>query len=164
MSTSYLDLDSKMHDIVKDFRYVNTLHPVVSELCQSSELKEIFWASLNQDLHVICQRSQTLAHGEITVFQKAFAVLMENKLVIPAVGLYVDEILGLKFISEGRATTLTAVIQTRRSVLGRTSILPHNFSMREVADGHQQLKPTVVGLYDHLRLAIVICQKVVSRY
>ena len=165
MSTSYLDLDSKMRDIVKDFRCLNTLHPVVSELCQSPELKEIFWASLNQDLHVICQRSQTLAHGEITAIQKAFAVLMENKLVIPAVGLYVDEILGLKFISEeGRATTLTTMVQTRQSVLGRTFIIPHNSSMRQIADGHQHLKPTVVGLYDHLRLAIVTSQKIVSRY
>lgn len=125
MSTLYLDLDSKMRDIVKDFRCVNTLHPVVSELCQSPELKEAFWASLNQDLHVICQRSQTLAHGEITAIQKAFAVLMENKHLIPAVGLYVDEILGLKFISEeGRPTTLATMIQTRQSVLARTSIIP----------------------------------------
>ena len=147
-----------MRDIVKDFRCVNTLHPVVSELCQSPELKEIFWASLKQDLHVICQRSQTLAHGEITAIQKAFAVLMENKHLIPAVGLYVDEILGLKFISEeGRATTLATMIQTRQSVLGRTSIIPHHFSIRQVADGHRHLKPTVAGLYDHLRLAIGIC-------
>ena len=165
MSTPYLDLDSKMRDIVKDFRCVNTLHPVVSELCQSPELKESFWASMNQDLHVICQRSQILAHGEITAIQKAFAVLMENKLVIPAAGLYVDEILGLKFISEeGRATTLTTMIQTRQSVLARTSIIPHNFSVKQIADGHQHSTPMVAGSYDHLRLAIVICQKVVSRF
>ena len=165
MSTSYLNLDSKMRDIVRDFRCVNTLHPVVSELCQSPELKEAFWASLNQDLHVICQQSQTLAHGEITAIQKAFAVLMENKHVIPAVGLYVDEILGLKFISEeGRPTTLTTMILTRQSILGRTSIIPHSFSMRQVADCHQHLKPTVAGMYDHLRLAIRICHQAVSRY
>ena len=164
MSTSYLDLDSKMRDIVKDFRCVNTLHPVVSELCQSPELKEAFWTSLNQDLHVICQRSQTLAHGEVTAIQKAFAVLMENKHLIPAVGLYVDEILGLKFISEeGKPTILTTMIQTRQSVLARTSIIPHNSSMRQDADCHQHLKPTV-GLYDHLRLAIRICHQAVSRY
>ena len=165
MSTSYLNLDTKVRDIVKDFRCVNTLHPVISELCQSPELKEMFWASLNQDLHVICQRSQTLAHGEITAIQKAFAVLMENKHLIPAVGLYVDEILGLKFVSEiGRATTLTTMIQTRQSILGRTSIILHNLSTRHFADCHHHLKPTAAGRFDHLRLAIGICHQVVSRY
>ena len=124
MSASYLRLDIKVHDIINSYRSVNTLHPVVSDLCQSPDFKQIFWSSLNQDLHVICQRSQTLAHGEITAIQKAFAVLMEKKEnIIPAIELYVDEILGLKFVSEtDRARILNTMIQTRHSVLGRTSI------------------------------------------
>ena len=79
---------------------------------------------MNQDLHVICQRSQILAHGEITAIQKAFAVLMEKKEdLIPAIELYVNEILGLRFVSElDRATTLNTMIQTRHSILSRTSI------------------------------------------
>lgn len=129
MSASYLHLDTKVRDIVNNCRSVNILHPVVSELCQSPEFKQIFWGSLNQDLHVICQRSQILAHGEITPIQKAFAVLMEKKDLIPAVELYVDEILGLKFVSETqRATILNTMIQTRQSILGRTSTKPHMVS------------------------------------
>lgn len=122
MSTSLLD--AKERDIVNSYRSVNILHPVVAELCQSPESRQIFWSSLNQDLRVICQRSQVLVHGEITAFQKAFVVLMEKKEDhIRAVELYVDEILGLKFVPEtDRATTLNAMIQTRHSILGRTSI------------------------------------------
>ena len=132
MSASYLNLEIKVRDIVNSYRSINTLHPVVSELYQSPELKQIFWSSLNQDLHVICQRSQTLAHGEITAIQKAFAVLMEKKEnFIPALELYVNEILGLKFVSEtDRATILSTMIQTRHSVLSRTFIT-HTWSPNE---------------------------------
>ena len=123
MSTSYSHLDTKVRDIVNSYHSMNTLHPVVSVLCQLPEFKQAFWDSLNQDLHVICQRSQLLVHGEVTVIQKAFAILMQKKEdIIPAIDLYVDEILGLKFVSEtDRATALTTMIQTRRSILGRTS-------------------------------------------
>lgn len=123
MSMSYVHLETKVRDIVNSCRSVNTLHPVVSELCQLPEFKQIFWNSLNQDFYVICQRSQVLAHGEITVIQKAFTILMEKKEdIIAAIELYVDEILGLKFTSETeRATTLNTMIQTRHSILSRTS-------------------------------------------
>lgn len=108
-----------VRDIVNSYRSANTLHRVVSELCESPEFNDIFCSSLKQDLHVICQRSQILAHGEITAIQKAFAVLMEKKEdLIPAVELYVDEILGLKFVSEAdRDTILRTMIQTRHSIL-----------------------------------------------
>lgn len=124
MSASYSNLDAKVCDVINSCRSINTLHPVVTELCQSPEFEQIFWSSLNQDLHVICQRSQILAHGEITAIQKAFAVLMEKKEDhIRAIKLYVDEILGLKFISGAdRAATLNVMIQTRHSILDRMSI------------------------------------------
>lgn len=124
MSASYSNPDTMVRDIVNSYRSANTLHRVVSELCESPEFNDIFCSSLKQDLHVICQRSQILAHGEITAIQKAFAVLMEKKEdLIPAVELYVDEILGLKFVSEAdRDTILRTMIQTRHSILDRTSI------------------------------------------
>lgn len=121
---SHSCLDTKVCDIVNTSRFVTKLHPAVSQLCQSREFKRIFCNSLNHDLHVICQRSQVLAHGEVTAIQKAFAILMEKEEdLVPAVELYVDEILGLKFDSApDRATTLKAMIQTRHSILSRTSI------------------------------------------
>ena len=130
MSTPYLHLDTKMCDIVNSCRSVDTLHPVVAELCQLPEFKQNFWDVLNQELHVICQRSQILAHGEVTVIQKAFMVLMQNNGdIIPAIDLYVNEILGLKFVSETeRATILSTIIQTRHSILERTSLLSHSVS------------------------------------
>ena len=123
MSTSYSHLDTKVRDLVNSYRSVNVLQPVISGLCQLPEFEQIFWDSLNQDLHVIRQRSQILAHGEISVIQKAFAVLMQKKEdIIPAIHLYVDEILGLHYISETeRTTTLNTVMQTRHSILDRTS-------------------------------------------
>lgn len=74
---------------------------------------------------MIYQRSHILAHGEITVIQKAFVVLMQTKDdIIPAIHLYVDEILGLKYVSETeKATSLNSIIQTRHSILGRTSTI-----------------------------------------
>ncbi|CAD6591935.1 MAG: hypothetical protein ASARMPRED_005873 [Alectoria sarmentosa] len=120
MSAPYSNPDAKVREIVNSCRSVNILHPVVTELCLSPEVKRIFWSSLYQDLHVICQRSQVFAHGEITAVQKAFAVLMEKKEDhIRAVHLYVDEILGLKYVSgTDGATTLNAMIQTRHAILG----------------------------------------------
>ena len=123
MSTPYSTLDTKMDSIVDSYRSVKTLHPAISDLCQLPEFKQSFWSSLNQDHHVICQRSQILAHGEITIIQKAFAILMQHEEdVISATYLYVDEILGLKFVSGAEAaTSLNAMIQTRHSIMGRTS-------------------------------------------
>ena len=74
---------------------------------------------------MICQRSHIFAHGEITVIQKAFVVLMQTKEdVIPAIHLYANEILGLKFVSETeKATSLNTMIQTRHSIMARTSTI-----------------------------------------
>lgn len=120
--SAYIDLDAKVRDIVNRCRSVNALHPVVSELFQSPGFPDIFWRSFNQDLHAIYQRSQILVHGEVTAIQKAFAVLMKKEDLIPAVELYVDEILGLKFVPEpDRSATLDAMIQTRHFILDRTS-------------------------------------------
>ena len=123
MSASYSTLDTYVDDIVDNYRSVKTLHPAISNLCQLPELKEVFWSSLNQDLHVICQRSHILAHGEVTIIQKAFAILMQHEEdTISAINLYVDEILGLKFASAAEgASSLNAMIQTRHSIVGRTS-------------------------------------------
>ena len=123
MTTSYSILDTNVDDVVDSYRSIKTLHPAISDLCQLPEFKKVFWSSLNQDLHVIRQRSQILAHGEITIIQKAFAILMQHEEdVISAIHLYVDEILGLKFVSEAEgATSLNAMIQTRHSIRGRTS-------------------------------------------
>ena len=124
MSASYSDLDAKVCDIINSYRSINTLHPVVTELCQSPAFEQMFWISLNHDLHVVRQRSTILAHGELTAIQKAFAILMKKKKDhIRAIELYVGEILGLKFASGAdRAATLNAMIQTRHSILDRMSI------------------------------------------
>ena len=132
MSTSYSTLDTNVDDIVDSYRSVKTLHMAISDLCQLPEFKQNFWSSLNQDYHVICQRSQILAHGEITIIQKAFAILMQHEEdVLSAIYLYVDEILGLKFVSgaEG-ASRLNAMIQTRHSIMGRTSSIHTRFLKR----------------------------------
>ena len=126
MSASYLHLDSKVSDTVNSYRSVDTLHPIVTELCQLPDFKQDFWNCLNQDLHVICQRSQAFLHGEITIIQKGFFILMQNKEdIIPAIDLYVNEILGLKFVPDTERTkTLNKIIQTRKSILDRASAIP----------------------------------------
>ena len=136
MTTSYSHLDTKVFDLVSSCRSVNKLHPAISGSCQIPEFKQIFCNSLNHDLHVIRQRSQILAHGEITIIQKAFALLMQKEEdIIPAIHLYVDEILGLKFVSATEsATSLNTMIQTRHSILGRMCPFHTRFPLSPAAN------------------------------
>lgn len=119
MSTTRINHDTKVLQIIHSYRSTRALHPVISDMFETPEFKRMFWASMNHDLHVILQRSQNLADGEITPMQKAFKVLMnriEDELA--AIELYVEEILGLKFVLEvKKAQTLATAMQTRDFIL-----------------------------------------------
>lgn len=118
MSRSTTDLDGKVRDIVNSYRSIEIVHPTLSNMFQSPEFKQAFLNSLTQDLHVIRQRSPNLIDGEISIVQKAFTILMEHEEdAVPAVELYVEEILGLRFVSEeDRFQTISIVVGTRDSL------------------------------------------------
>lgn len=125
MSVFQVTQDAKLREIVREYRRVRMLHPLVSEMSASPELEQMFWNSLTHDLHVIRRRSQNLVDGEITAAQKAFRVLMDEIADgNAAIELYLDEVLGLKVVPETeRAQTLATALQTRDYILKSMSIM-----------------------------------------
>jgi len=123
MSIPHANADAKVREIVRRYRPIEELHPVVSEMYDDPEFERMFWDCLAHDSLVIRRRSQNLADGEITAVQKAFRILMDDKKDgLAAIELYVDEIIGLEVVSEtDRAQMLATTLQTRDYILNRTS-------------------------------------------
>lgn len=123
MSASGTNLNAKVQDIVHRYRPIEVLHPIVSEMYDAPEFERMFWSCLTQDLNLIRGRSQDLADGEVTAIQKAFRMLVdEMDCGYAAIELYVDEIIGLKAVTEtNRAQTLATALQTRDHIMNRMS-------------------------------------------
>ncbi|KAL6719098.1 hypothetical protein ACLMJK_003333 [Lecanora helva] len=123
MSTPWKPPDTKVCDMLRRYRPTRMLHPVVSKMQQMPGFKQMFWQCLEHDLHVIRDRSQILAEGEITTAQKAFRILMdEEENGLAAIDLYVSKIIGLDVVSDAKmAGTLAAALQTRNIVLNQSS-------------------------------------------
>ena len=132
MSISSSTQDANVRSIVNSYRSIEILHPIVTSLYESPELKQMFWDTLKHDLHVIHQRSQNLADSEITVIQKAFKHLMDNEEdEIPAVELYVEEILGLRFVSDTeKLQTVASAVEAKDSILSRAFKTPQLVSQK----------------------------------
>ena len=111
-------VDLRLRGILNDYRNIEVLHPTVSKLFSSPELRELFFNSLNQDLSIVSARSQNLADHEISLFQKAFAILMRNEdNHVPGIELYVDELLGLNLVDESqKEETLRTAVKARDAV------------------------------------------------
>ena len=115
--------EAKVRELIYRYRPIQVLHPIVAEMYDAPEFERMFWECLTHDLHIIRQRSQDLADGEITANQKAFRILMEGKDDgTAAIELYVNEIIGLEAVSENaKAQTLATALQTRDYILSRRS-------------------------------------------
>ena len=110
---------SIVDDYISTYRPLEVLHPSVAKICETPELKRMFWNCLNYDLNVINRRSPNLAAFEITAAQKAFSALMRNdKDSVAAIEIYIEEILGLRYVEDSdRTQALTATIQMRNYLL-----------------------------------------------
>ena len=122
MSSAQTDAD-RVCELLRSYRQVDAVHPVLREMLRKPEYERMFWNILSHDLNVIRQRSQDLADSEITITQKALGILVEDKYYAnAAMQLYVDEILGLGIVSERqKSQKFIAIIQTREHIMHRSS-------------------------------------------
>ncbi|KAL2039963.1 hypothetical protein N7G274_007366 [Stereocaulon virgatum] len=111
--------NSIVDDYISTYRPLEVLQPSVAKICETPELERMFWDCLTYDLNVINRRSPNLADFEITAAQKAFSALSRNETdSVAAIELYMEEILGLKYVEDSdRAQTLTAIIHMRNYLL-----------------------------------------------
>ena len=126
MATSSSIQDPKVKYLIDTYDSLKALHPVVAKIYETPELKRTFWKSLTHDLYVINRRSPNLADCEITAAQKAFSTLMRSEEGgVAAIGIYVEEVLGLKFVKDvDKAQTLATTVQLRNCMLDGISNFP----------------------------------------
>lgn len=102
--------ESSVQEMVTKYSKIKTLHPVVSNICQSHRNQSVLRKSLQHDLSLIRGRSSRLEDHEISIAQKAYMLLMrrpEDRL--GGIELYVQEIIGLRYVD---ATESFACLQT----------------------------------------------------
>lgn len=116
MSSARLDVpdyeEVRLNRIINQYRNIEVLHPVVARLCEVPAHRKILHEALTQDLDIIHSRSPHLPDFEITIYQKAFKILMDREEDrIGGIEIYVDEILGVKLSgsTESLETLKTAV-------------------------------------------------------
>ena len=119
MTASQLNLDHEVGQLINRYISVTSLHPVMSQLVGiRPELQDAFDNSLVHEFATLQQRSDDLSRGEMTKSQKAFKILMYSQMHTSAIALWIEEILGLKSISErGQEQVLAATILNRGHVL-----------------------------------------------
>lgn len=110
--------DDRLRDILNKYRNLEVVHPMISNLCKDDETKDLFKKCLTQDLSVIEARSQDLVNHEITVYQKAFVILMNNEDDhVGGIEIYIDELLGLSLIkSTDHQQALETAIKARELI------------------------------------------------
>lgn len=87
----------RLNRIINKYRNIEILHPVVARLCEVPAHRKVFQKALTHDLDLIHSRSPHLSDFEITIYQKAFKILMDREEDrIGGIEIYVDEILGLR--------------------------------------------------------------------
>lgn len=121
MSSSTSRGNTQVSEIMEDYRRVNQLHPLLSDLFRIPDFEGMFWDTLSNEHFVLTQRSQNLADGDITIMQKAFVALFQNQdEQLPAACLWIEEILGLSLVVEAKkAAALTSAVQIRARTLDR---------------------------------------------
>ncbi|KAL9580892.1 MAG: hypothetical protein Q9212_004219 [Teloschistes hypoglaucus] len=88
-------------EIVKQYQSIKTLHPAVKALQQSRAEHQMLQAVMTNQYKLMLGRSPNIANCEITVFEAAFMVLMEDaKTHCGALYLFVEEMLGLKIVAQ----------------------------------------------------------------
>jgi hypothetical protein len=97
MSTSEGVTYDKISMIIASYAQIKELHPVLKTLFDNQELKQSFFDNLKRDIGWIKGRSQNLRDHEITVYQKAFITMYEDRADRNNAGvleMYMYEVLG----------------------------------------------------------------------
>lgn len=119
MNSARLDISKReeisLNRIINQYRNIEILHPVVARLCEIPAHRKVFHRALTHDLDIIHSRSSHLPDFEITIYQKAFKILMDREEDrIGGIEIYVDEILGLKLSgSADSLETLKTAVDAR---------------------------------------------------
>lgn len=96
LASNLSQAERRVESLVAKYRATGyTYHPKISQICPNDEDYDMVWTLLDHEAQLIGQRPTGLAFHEISVIQKAFLTLFGDKNLIPAMNLYVCEILGL---------------------------------------------------------------------
>lgn len=88
-------------EIVKEYHSIKTIHPAVKALEQPPAEYQMLKTVMTNQYKLMLGRSRNIADCEITVFEAAFMVLMQDaKAHHGALYLFVEEILGLKLVAQ----------------------------------------------------------------
>ena len=117
-------VEDQYNHLIGYYSSVTTANATMTKLSQTTEgFSRLFQRFLNFEYFTLNQRSSKLEDHEITVMQKAFLALLQNSAHhLGAVHLYIEEILGIKYIQpQDKEQALDAAIQSKVIMLqGRT--------------------------------------------
>ncbi|KAI4187461.1 MAG: hypothetical protein LQ348_004070 [Seirophora lacunosa] len=107
----------RLTKLLKDYGSVETIHPAVTSLRQRSQADgRMLEQAMSGDYQTLLGRSSRLENFEINIFEAAFVRLMEDVKTHPgAIQIYVEELLGLKAITQplkGRALSSAVKVRT----------------------------------------------------
>ena len=123
-ATHTIILETKLQQILDQYRTATTIHPVVAQAFDTPELQGMLYDSLALDVTVIAHRSQDIRDGEITLYQKALTILVDEEgNQYGAVNLYIEEVLGVHTLGDVNiARALLSAVTTRELALNGTSL------------------------------------------
>lgn len=111
--------DDRLRGILSHYRHIEVLHPTVDTLCKVEEAQRSFNKMVEHELKVISIRAQDPKDGELNLFQQAFSILMDPARPddhIAGIHLYVEEILGLRYVDD-KTNILVDIVKNRDYIL-----------------------------------------------
>ena len=109
-------VEDQYNHLIGYYSSVTTANATMTKLSQTTEgFSRLFQRFLNFEYFTLNQRSSKLEDHEITVMQKAFLSLLQNPAHhLGAVHLYIEEILGIKYIQpQDKERALDAAIHSK---------------------------------------------------
>ena len=153
MEITIQESDARLRNLLNLYRNVELIHPMVSSFCQVSENKEAFQRCLTHEYDLLCGRSQDLSHDDISIYQKAFVILMEKEEDhIGAIEIYANEILGLSSEKPANGLQILKTAVQARGLIQNSRII---HSLYEQFNKHSLMslllnqRPTELGLPSH---------------
>ncbi|KAL9013866.1 MAG: hypothetical protein Q9173_001464 [Seirophora scorigena] len=110
----------RLTKLLKDYGSVETIHPAVTSLRQRSQADgRMLEQAMSGDYQTLLGRSSRLENFEINIFEAAFVRLMEDTKTHPgAIQIYVEELLGLKAITQPlKLRALSSAVKVRTMFL-----------------------------------------------
>ncbi|KAL9004984.1 MAG: hypothetical protein Q9188_002232 [Gyalolechia gomerana] len=130
----------RVTQLVLDYGSIQTMHPAVTIMRRSQASDIMFQQAMTNDYKLLCNRSLHLEDYEINIYEAAFSKLMADvDTHIGAIHIYVEEILGLRAVSQPlklRALTNAVQVRTLISNLSSTTQLRGIVNLSEQPNCH----------------------------